>query len=41
MSSKLKIPSPLRRFTSGQSEIEVIGDRVIDILQELFDSTNI
>ena len=38
MSSKLKIPSPLRRFTSGQSEIEVIGDRVEDILQELFET---
>ena len=28
MSSKLKIPSPLRRFTNGQSEIEVDGDNV-------------
>ena len=36
MSSKLKIPSPLRRFTSGQSEIEVDGNNVKKVLDQLF-----
>ena len=38
MSSKLRIPSPLRRFTNGQSEIEVDGDNVKNILDQLFDA---
>ena len=38
MSSKLKIPSPLRRFTNGQSELEVHGDNVQNVLAELFDA---
>ena len=37
MSSKLKIPSPLRRFTNGQSEIEVDGENIKKILDQLFD----
>ena len=37
MSSKLKIPSPLRRFTNGQSEIDVGGDNVQEVLEQLFD----
>ena len=38
MSSKLRIPSPLRRFTNGQSEIEVGGDNIEKILEQLFDA---
>ena len=38
MSSKLRIPSPLRRFTNGQSELEVHGDNVQNVLEELFDA---
>ena len=36
MSSKLKIPSPLRRFTNDQSELEVNGNNIQKILDELF-----
>ena len=28
MSSKLRIPSPLRRFTNSQSELEVNGNNI-------------
>ena len=38
MSSKLRIPSPLRRFTNNQSEIEVDGDNVQKVLEQLFDA---
>jgi hypothetical protein len=38
MSSKLRIPSPLRRFTNGQSEIEVDGNNVHQVLEQLFDA---
>jgi len=38
MSSKLRIPSPLRRFTNGQSELEVNGDNIRKVLEELFES---
>ena len=38
MSSKLRIPSPLRRFTNGQSEIEVDGNNVRKVLDQLFDA---
>ena len=38
MSSKLKIPSPLRRFTNDQSELEVNGNNVQKILDELFNA---
>ena len=38
MSSKLRIPSPLRRFTNNQSELEVHGDNVQNVLEELFDA---
>ena len=38
MSSKLRIPSPLRRFTNGQSEMEVDGDNVQKVLEQLFDA---
>ena len=38
MPSKLRIPSPLRRFTNGQSEIEVDGNNVHQILEQLFDT---
>ena len=38
MSSKLRIPSPLRRFTKGQSEIEVDGNNVRKVLDQLFDA---
>ena len=37
MSSKLKIPSPLRRFTENQSELEVEGNNVKEVLDHLFD----
>ncbi len=36
MSSNLKIPSPLRRFTNGQSAVEVDGNSIKDILDQLF-----
>ena len=36
MASKLRIPSPLRRFTDGESSIAVNGDNVRQILEELF-----
>ncbi len=38
MSSKLKIPSPLRRFTNDQSELEVNGNNVQKVLDELFNA---
>ena len=38
MSSKLRIPSPLRRFTNGQSELEVNGNNVRKVLEELFEA---
>ena len=38
MASKLKIPSPLRRFTSGQSVLEVEGETLESILDELFNA---
>ena len=38
MSSKLRIPSPLRRFTNGQSILEVDGDNVQKVLEELFNA---
>ena len=36
MASKLRIPSPLRRFTNGESSIDVNGGNVEQILEELF-----
>ena len=36
MASKLRIPSPLRRFTNGESSIDVNGDNVRQVLEELF-----
>jgi len=36
MSSELRIPSPLRRFTEGQSKLEVTGISVREVLDELF-----
>ena len=36
MASKLRIPSPLRRFTNGESSIDVNGDNVREVLEELF-----
>ena len=36
MASILKIPSPLRRFTNDETSIEVKGNNVRDILDELF-----
>ena len=38
MSSKLRIPSPLRRFTNGQSELEVNGNNVRKVLDQLFEA---
>ena len=38
MASKLRIPSPLRRFTNGESSIDINGRNVGDILQELFNA---
>ncbi|WP_428261400.1 MoaD/ThiS family protein [Haliangium sp.] len=29
------LPTPLRKFTAGQSEVEVAGDTVIDVLNAL------
>jgi len=40
MSSKLRIPSPLRRFTNGQSEIEVDGNNVNYASGNFFDIYN-
>ena len=31
MASKLRIPSPLRRFTDGEASIDVNGDKAIDL----------
>ena len=36
MSSELRIPSPLRRFTDGQSKLEVNSSTVGEVLSELF-----
>ena len=36
MASKLRIPSPLRRFTNGESSIDVNGGSVKQVLEELF-----
>ena len=36
MASKLRIPSPLRRFTNGESSIDVNGGNVEQVLEELF-----
>ncbi len=36
MASKLRIPSPLRRFTNGESRIDVNGGSVKQVLEELF-----
>ena len=38
MSSKLKIPSPLRRFTNNQSELDVDGKNIKEVLDQLFNS---
>ena len=36
MSSQIKIPSPLRRFTDGQSSVSVEGTTVSEVLQNIF-----
>ena len=36
MASTLKIPSPLRRFTNGQASLDVNGENVQEVLNELF-----
>ena len=36
MASKLRIPSPLRRFTNGEASIEVSGVNIREVLDELF-----
>ena len=36
MSSELRIPSTLRRFTDGQSKLEVNSSTVGEVLSELF-----
>ena len=36
MASELRIPSPLRRFTDGQSKLEVNSSNVGEVLNELF-----
>ncbi len=36
MASKLRIPSPLRRFTNGESSIDVNGNNIEKVLEELF-----
>ena len=36
MASELRIPSPLRRFTDGQSKLEVNSSTVGGVLNELF-----
>ena len=38
MASILKIPSPLRRFTNGEASIEVNGNSVNKVLEELFNA---
>ena len=38
MASILKIPSPLRRFTNGESSIEVNGNSINKVLEELFNA---
>ena len=37
MASKLRIPSPLRRFTNGESALDVNGGSIKEVLEELFD----
>ncbi len=37
MDSKLRIPSPLRRFTEGKSEIIVDGVNIKEVLDQLFE----
>ena len=36
MSSELRIPSPLRRFTNGESKLQVSSNSVGGVLDELF-----
>ena len=36
MSSQIKIPSPLRQFTDGQSSVSVEGTTVSEVLQNIF-----
>ena len=36
MASKLRIPSPLRRFTGGEAAIQVNGGTIKEVLSELF-----
>ena len=36
MASTLKIPSPLRRFTNGQTSLNVNGKSIEEVLNELF-----
>ena len=36
MSSQIKIPSPLRRFTGNQSSITVAGETVSEVLENIF-----
>ena len=38
MASNLRIPSPLRRFTNGESSIEVNGTNIREVLNELFNA---
>ena len=38
MASILKIPSPLRRFTNGESSIEVNGNSINKVLEELLNA---
>ena len=38
MASILKIQSPLRRFTDGEASIEVNGDSINKVLEELFNA---
>ena len=36
MLSNLRIPSPLRRFTNGESSIKIRGTNIREVLDELF-----
>ena len=36
MASELRIPSPLRRFTDGQSKLDINSSTVGEVLNELF-----
>ena len=40
MASTLKIPSPLRRFTNEQANLNVYGKSIKEILNELFSYCN-